>query len=129
MKRSVIVAALAAVALGGCSKEVSEGVESPEANVQSFRDLQVPKGFDFSGTKTIQVKLSGQSGIPANAQSVVTLQDEAGNVLLKYNVNLSNGLDMPLQVKSGTEKLYSIDGAGFKHEISVQNNQLTLNAY
>jgi hypothetical protein len=129
MKRGVFIMALATIALGACSKETSSVGETPASEVQSFSDLNVPQGFDFSGTKTVQIRVPAQSGLPDNAKSLLTLKDESGNAVLKYNVQLSKGLDVSVQIPASAKKLYAIDGYGFKHEMSIQNNQLILNTF
>lgn len=126
MKRSVFMIAIAAMALGACSKEVSNVGETPAGDVQSFRDLSVPQGFDFSGTKTVMVTFEKQDHLPGDFKSVYQIEDAKGIALLKCNLEVAKGLETKLEVPSGTDELFLVDSHGEKKAIAIKNNTLII---
>ncbi len=126
MKRSVFMIALAAMALGACSKEVSNVGETPASDVQSFRDLSVPKGFDFSGTKSVMVTFEKQDHLPGDFKSVYQIEDVKGITLLKCNLEVAKGLETELEVPNGTDELFLVDSHGAKRALTIKNNNLII---
>lgn len=126
MKQALIVAAISAVALVGCSKEDQKTQGNPDESVTSFRDMNVPEGFDFSSTKTVYVNFIKQDKASSSARSIVTIQDEEGNMLLKYNANLSQDEEMPLEVPANTKELIVNNASGIQETIKISNNRLTI---
>lgn len=118
--------AVAAIALGACSKEAANAGQDPNNDVKSFRDLQVPTGFDFKGTKTITVKIEKQEHLPIDLKSVYRIDDQKGNALLKYNLEVAQGLEAELEVPIGTEELYLVDSYGLKRAVKIENNNLII---
>ncbi len=126
MKRGVCIAAIAAIALGACSKEVSNVGDTPATDVQSFRDLKVPQGFDFSATKSVTILLPGNSDAPAQTQALIKVMDASENVLLKYKASVAKGFEMPLELPAATKELTVIGIDGNKKNIEIVNGQLNL---
>ncbi len=127
MKRSVFMIALTAMALGACSKEASNVGQDPNNNVQSFGDLTVPQGFDFSATKTVTVTIPAIKGMSSSLWDILILENAAGETILKYKYHHAIGLELPLEVAATADELYIVKSNGAKQALSLKGSQLILN--
>lgn len=126
MKHFVIMALLAAVSLSSCSKESEQANSSYDENAESFREINVPEGFDFSGMQTIKIDIRNQEGVSSDARSLITIMNEEGKVLMKYNALLSQDIELSLEVPASTKELYVINAAGVRQAVRISNNRLTI---
>ncbi len=126
MKKVFVVSIISAVALMGCSKEEQKTQGTYDESVTSFRDMTIPQGFDFSSTKTVYVNFAKQDGATPGAHSVITIQDGDGNMLMKHNADLSQDVELPLEVAATTKELFVVNSAGTGATIKISNNRLTV---
>ena len=126
MKTKIIAATLSVVALMSCSKDEQEVEKTYSESVTSFKEMTIPQGFDFSGSKTIKVNLEKQEGVSVGSKSLITIQDAEGSVLLKHNADLSQDTELALQVPSATKELYVVNAAGIQEAIRIVSNRLTI---
>ncbi|AEV32461.1 hypothetical protein Oweho_1465 [Owenweeksia hongkongensis DSM 17368] len=128
MKQALIVAAISAIALVSCSKEEQKIQGNYDESVTSFQELNVPEGFDFSELKTVTLKVPAHEGLPSQAMTLITIQNKDEVTLLKYNVDLSKGLEMPFDIVDGTKELFLVNASGTRKALSVSGNVVTLNS-
>lgn len=126
MKKTFIVTAILSVSLMGCSKEEQNSTGNYDESVTSFREMNIPKGFDFSGTRTVYANITKQEGVKAGARSIITIQDASGNMLLKYNADLTQDVEIPMEISANTRELIVVNAAGVKETIKISNNRLTI---
>ncbi|AEV32463.1 hypothetical protein Oweho_1467 [Owenweeksia hongkongensis DSM 17368] len=127
MKQTLIVAAISAVALVGCSKEEQKIQGNTDESVTSFREMNVPEGFDFAGSKTVTFTSTGNSGLTVGAKGLLTVQTLDGITLLKHNRNLDQDFEMRINIPVGTKELVVVDGPIMKH-VKINSPFVNLNS-
>ena len=127
MKHTTIIIAVVALAITACSKDEQHTSTSYNEKVGSFKELNVPAGFDFAGVKTVTVIIEPQEGVSSDAKSLITVFDNDDNQLLKHNALLSQSTELKIEVPAGTTELFVVNASGIKETLSVSNNRLTIN--
>ncbi len=126
MKTKLFIAVFAVLALSSCAKKESQ--VGAGSHVDSFTEIKTPAGFNFSSTQTIIFKVPAIPNMPPKAMSLVTIENAKGITLLKYNVDLAIGLEMPLTITAGTKELFLVRADGSKQALEISGNELTLNS-
>ena len=131
MKKAFIVATISAVALMGCSKDEQKIQGNNDESVTSFRDINVPGGFDFSNTKTVIVSLTEEPKHSPITSRLIAIENADGQTLLKYIADLSQGFELPIELPTATKEVFLVDADGNKKSIKIASNQLIidLNSY
>ena len=124
MKQIMIAAVISAVSLMGCSKEEQKTQGNPAESVTSFREMNVPEGFDFSGTKTITLTSTGNG---ANGRDLLIVQTVDGITLLKHNRDVAQDFKMHVNVPADTKELVVLNGL-IKQYVKINSSVIDLNS-
>ncbi|WP_417611522.1 hypothetical protein [Owenweeksia hongkongensis] len=127
MKQTLIVAAISAVALVGCSKEEQKTQGNPTESVTSFRDINAPESFDFSGTKTVTFTSNANGAAGVDARALLIVQTVDGVTLLKHNRNSTEHFEMRINIPSDVKELVVLNGLT-KKNVKINSLFVDLNS-
>lgn len=127
MKKVFITSAIAAVALVSCSKEGNEAIKTFDDSITSFREMDIPQGFDFAGSKTVTLTSTGNGDIPTGLKGLLVVKTVDGLTLLKYNRELAQDFEMKIDVPVGIKELVVLNGPIMKL-VNIKSSIVDLNS-
>lgn len=117
MKRLSLAFLAASLVLFSCKKDSEQDDNPNKPAPNSFSELQVSANFDWSTTANFEIAVKGQENLSYNPQRLLSVRDEAGNVVFRKWVRMSDDHNLKFTAASANRSM-EVEFGSIKKEVS-----------